>query len=133
MEKATPAETGNAGVGGRGLFRLRIGAAMTGDRRDGIDRRDDSKGDTSITLGEVYRLCERIEERMTALSDGIDKDVHTLRGNINAHGIALATIDLRLEALEDKGRDWRGWIASGLIGGLLAMVPYLVEALKGSR
>lgn len=96
-----------------------------------MDRRDD--GDTAITLGEVYRLCERIEERMTALSDGIDKDVHVLRNRIGAHDITLALLVNKVDVLESKGRDWRGWIAAGLIGGLLAMLPYLVEAVKGSR
>lgn len=101
---------------------------MQGDRREGVDRREENVA--TITLGEVYRLCERIEGRMSALSDGIDKDVHSLRGRIDEHHVDIALLQQQVNNLESKGRDWRGWIASGLIGGLLAMLPYLLEALK---
>lgn len=94
------------------------------DRRDGIDRRDDEH---SITLGELYRLCQRIELRMTELGDGIDKDVHTLRSKLDVHNVSIEVLKLKVFELETKGRDWRGWLASGLIGAVLATLPFLLQ------
>lgn len=94
---------------------------------EGMNRREDSE--TAITLGEVYRLCERIEKRMSDLSDGIDKDVHALRGKLDAHTIAITLLKEKVDVLESQGRDWRGWIASGAIGAGLALMPFLFQWL----
>lgn len=100
---------------------------MSDDRRDGVDRRG---AEDPITIGEVYRLCQRIEERMSSMSDGNDRDIHSLRTKIDANNVTIELLKAKVATLESHGRDWRGWIASGIIGGGLAIVPFILQWLS---
>lgn len=106
---------------------------------DGMSRREDNE--TAITLGEVYRLCQRIDERMTQLGDGIERDVHSLRNRIQLLEVSKALHDKDIEGLQrdlaevqdaqvDKAKEWRGYFSAGAIGGVLALLPQIPAFLK---
>lgn len=108
------------------------------DRRDGMERREDEQG---VTLGELYRVCERIEKRMTELGDGIERDVHSLRNRIQKIEVesALQAKDLVAvcaelaavkEQLADREKEWRGRFWAGVTGGGLALLPQIPAFLK---
>lgn len=95
------------------------------DRRDGSDRREE----TDITLGEVYRICQRIDDQVSEMKEGTEKDVHHLRSKIDANNVSIEVLKHKVFDLESKGRDWRGWISSGVIGATLAMMPFIFQWL----
>lgn len=97
---------------------------MTDDRREGLDRRD---SETAITLGEVFRICQRIDVQISEMKEGTEQDVRHLRGRIDANNLSIELLKQKVHDLEARGRDWRGWISSGVIGAVLAMMPFLLQ------